>query len=73
MKTLTKKLQEVVLGVKEEVEFTKKHLSTIYDFFKFFGVGGVLLAPLYDLGVTLAIREEGTRRDNLYKIYGEKR
>ena len=68
--TLTKKFQEVVLGVREEVGFTKKHLSTIYDFFKIFGVAGVLIAPIYDLGVTLAIREEGTRRDNLYKIYG---
>ena len=75
MKILTKKLQEVVSGVKEEIEFTKRHFSALYGFFKNPGVaGGVVVAPMYDLGITLAIRmDEGTRKDNLYKIYGEKR
>lgn len=70
-KSLSQKVDETIKYLKDEAKTTEKHFRALYTFSTKMFPLGIVLAPLYDLGVTIAIRtkSEGKRINGLKEIY----
>ena len=71
---LTKRIEECTKNLKDELELTGKHISTMYQGFKKYpALTLLLLGPMYDFGITLTIHESSNknRKERLHEIYDD--